>query len=418
MDVPALPERDKTLSDHEFLKLARQLGPVARDRYGILVSFSHAHLVQLLNPDLTRQMETETLAIQGISQGPLFDFFNNALLFSNGAVHQRRRAPLARTFAVPLMKKLRPVIRRLAEDLIDEAIGQGPVDLRDTIAGPLAARAISGILGVPFEHLETLTEQVYSAVRALSVRSPDVIAEAALDMQALTKEVMELIHARSAAPRDDFISEFVATTNGRLTDMEIRIQLVTLLIAGSDTTRGALTSTLSQLMIHRGQWELLCADPEGLKQGAALEGLRYDPIIGALIRVAARDFSFEGVRVPKGTLIGPLVLTALRDPDVFQDPDRFDITRQDHPRWHPVFGGGEHRCLGEALARLELEEALAALATKAPGMQLAGPPATLRGLGGVRGVSPLFVQLTEHSSDLPPARKPAARHRSVGAFPA
>ena len=85
------------------------------------------------------------------------------------------------------------------------------------------------------------------------------------------------------------------------------------------------------------------------------------------------------------------MLTSLRDPQVYADPDRFDVFRSDHPRLHPVFGSGPHRCLGEILARIELEEALKALARQLPHLAMDGPPPVMRGYGAVRSISDLFV---------------------------
>ena len=123
------------------------------------------------------------------------------------------------------------------------------------------------------------------------------------------------------------------------------------------------------------------------------EGLRYDPVIGSLARITTERHQVAGYDLPAGTFIGNCMLTSLRDPEIYADPHRFDITRTDHPRLHPVFGGGPHRCLGEVLARLELEEALKALVRLAPGMVLDGPPAKLRGYGATRVLSPMIVRM-------------------------
>ena len=123
------------------------------------------------------------------------------------------------------------------------------------------------------------------------------------------------------------------------------------------------------------------------------EGLRFDPVIGSLARITLDSREIEGVSIPKGSFIACSMLTALRDPAVYANPDRFDITRRDHPRLHPVFGGGPHRCLGEALARIELEEALKTLVRTLPGMRLDGPPALLRGYGAVRTLGPMRVRV-------------------------
>lgn len=394
MSVPHILPRQETWSDHDYVRAAAAQGPVVRDRHGIFITFSLAHMQQLVDPALTRQMETETMAIQGISSGPVFDLFRNSLLFSNAPAHGNRRAPLARSFAVPLIRKLRGDLRILARDLVEEQLGAGEIEFRDRIGGQLAARTIAMVLGVPRADLPVITRLVYSAIRALSVRSPQVLAEASEDLAALNAYVSDLLADHAAAGPDDFLADYLQRSGETgLSAIETRMQIVTLVLAGSDTTRGALTSTLSQLMQDRAQWDLLCADPQSRVQGAVSEGLRYDPVIGALIRVASKDLVFEGVAIPEGSLIGPLVVAALRDPKVYADADRFDITRTDHPRWHPVFGAGEHRCLGEALARAELEEALTALCRHAPRMELTGSPPQLRGLGATRTVGEMMCRL-------------------------
>jgi len=395
MNAPQILPREDFWSDHEYVRAAAAQGPVVRDRHGIFITFSLAHMQQLVDPALTRQMETETMAIQGIASGPVYDLFRNSMLFSNAPDHGKRRAPLARSFAVPLIRRLREEIRTLAEDLVEEHLGAGDIEFRDAIGGQLAARTIAMVLGVPRDDLPFITRLVYSAIRALSVRSPQVIAEASQDLNRLNDYVADLLQDHRRSRSDDFLASYLERTSETgLEDIEIRTQIVTLLLAGSDTTRGALTSTMSQLMQAPEQWQLLCSAPSSRLQGAVSEGLRFDPVIGALIRVAAQDLLFEGVAIPEGSLIGPLVVAALRDPDVYRFPDRFDITRSDHPKWHPVFGAGEHRCLGEALARAELEEALGALCRLAPKSELTGPPPELRGLGATRTVGEMTCRLT------------------------
>jgi cytochrome P450 len=169
--------------------------------------------------------------------------------------------------------------------------------------------------------------------------------------------------------------------------------MIGLVVAGSDTTRGALTATLSQLLQHPDQWNMLVNDPEKWAPAAVSEGLRFDPVIGSLARITTEPREIEGVLFPKGSFVAVSMLTALRDPAIYGDPNRFDITRGDHPRLHPVFGGGPHRCLGEALARIELGETIKVLARLAPRMVLDGPPAKLRGYGAVRTLGPMQVRM-------------------------
>ena len=352
-------------------------------------------MLQLTDPALTRQVETEGFALRGITSGPAFTFASTSVLLSNGERHSARRRPLARTFAWKLMAALRPRIRALAEDLIRPRLGAGPFDFIDEISGPLPALMIADILGAPEGDVPHFANLVYSAMRILGNRSDEVMAEAAEDIGRLDAYVADLLAARRADPREDFLSRYAAdVADADLDDQEVRTQIVTLILAGSDTTRMSLASTVSQPLQHPEQWADFATDPEELKAAVAAEGLRYDPVIGSLPRVAIADFALDDVEVKAGAVLAPMVVAALRDPQVYAAPDRFDIHRRDHPRYHPVFGAGVHRCLGEALARAELEESLAELVSLAPGARLAGPPPVLRGLSGARGISDMKVSLS------------------------
>jgi cytochrome P450 len=118
-----------------------------------------------------------------------------------------------------------------------------------------------------------------------------------------------------------------------------------------------------------------------LKRDVVQEGLRFEPVINGVPRVTNEEIEVSGIVVPKDRMLVFSALSALRDPEVYADPDSFNIHRTDHPRWHPVFGAGAHRCLGEALARAELEEALAVIAKLAPNTELLGTAPRLSDLG-------------------------------------
>lgn len=392
--IPEAPARPAGMGDLEFARLLAGLGPFVRDRYGVTLAFSQAHAARLLTTDETRQAEVEALTAQGIDDGPLHAFMSNSLLFANGARHAARRTPLARAFAFPVMAALRPTIRAAADALASPLVGAGEIDFLAAMANPLPARLIADLVGAPPDDAPRFTRLVYSAARGLSIRSPEVVAAAARDMQALADYVAALIGARRARPREDFLTAYLArTADGDLTEDEILMQIVTVIIAGSDTTRISLAAGFGRLLANPDQWTALCADPDARAAGAVSEILRYEPAVGSLARVVVTDMEIDGVRLPAGTFAAPLLIVTLRDPQVYAEPDRFDVARTDHPRWHPAFGAGPHRCLGEALARAELEEALAVLARLAPASELAGPPATLRGFGAIRGVDGLRVRL-------------------------
>ena len=375
---------------HAYLKAMREQAPLARTPMGLVIALRHRHL-ELVTSDATRQLETETKVMQGITSGPIWDINTSGMLFANGEVHARRRAPVARTFAFKLMDAMRPKAAALAAELVEPRIGAGPVDFVNEIAAQIPARIIADILGIPRSDLPVFMQWIADTAESLGFIDLDRREQIEKSLVEFNAYVGGLLEQRRKAPREDFLSDYVRTTasEGQLSEAEIRTQVLGLILAGSDTTRGSLCLTLAHLLRHPAQWRAFCADPDGMKKGVVAEGLRYDPIVSGVPRVAVRDLDIDGYLVPAGTPIAVSLLSALRDPEVYADPDSFDITRTDHPRWHPIFGGGAHRCLGEALAKAEMEETLATIARLAPNTELIGDvpkpaPGAIRQVGEMR----------------------------------
>ncbi len=392
-DLPVTPARPDGMDDHAYVRLQKSIGPVLRDDFFRVLTFSQEHMLLLLSDELTRQIETEPLDMRGVGQGTARGFFANVMLFSNGDAHRRRRAPLARAFAFPIVKAMRADVRATAERLIAPFAGAGEIDFIEAIAGPMPARIIAAVLGVPEADIPYFTKLVYSSIRVLANRSQEVFDAAEVDLTELTAYVEDVLADRRKTPRDDFLSAYLArVADGPLDELEIRVQIVGLILAGSDTTRSAIASTFARLLENPDQMAQFQADPDRVKAAVANEGLRFDPVVASLGRIASRDFVLEDTRIPTGTFFSLSLLSAMRDPEIYADPDRFDITRTDHPALHQAFGGGAHRCLGEALARVELEETLSALAALAPNARLIQAP-VLRGLFGVRGIRDMRVTL-------------------------
>ena len=391
-DIPFFPSYIDGQSDHQFMAGAWAQGPFARDKLGVISAFSAEHMAIFTDERWTRQIELEGMRASGVTRGAMFDFVSNSLLFSNGQAHRNRRGPLARSFARPVLAALREDVARRTDRMAFGLEGAGRVDFLRDFAGPLPAQVIASVLGIPENDADSFAGHVYSAIRGLSVVSAEIRAESDADLDAINRYVDDLLAVRRPDEAGDFLSQYLAKTeDGPMSAEEIRCQIVGLVLAGSDTTRGALASTLSKLLQHRDQWEAFCADPDGLIDGVVNEGLRFDPVIGSLPRVTLETREVDGVKFPRQTFVAVSMLTSLRDPQVYADPDRFDVFRSDHPRLHPVFGSGPHRCLGEILARIELEEALKALARHLPHLAMDGPLPVMRGYGAVRSISDLFV---------------------------
>jgi cytochrome P450 len=382
---------DNGPDSHGVLREMRARSPIARTSIGIVIALRHHHL-DLVTSDATRQIETETKMMQGIFDGPIFDFVSAVMLFANGDAHLRRRMPVSRAFAFKLMDAMRPVARQMTEEMITPHLDGAPVEFVSDFAAQLPARIIADILGIPRSDLPVFLQWIADTAESIGFIDPERRPKIEASLVAFGAYVAELIKDRRAHPRADFITEYLANTarDETLSEMEIQSQVVGLILAGSDTTRGSMGMTLAHMLTRRDQWGAFCADPEGRKKAVVDEGLRFDPVISGLPRIAVRDLEIDGYLVPAGTPVAVSILSSLRDPAVYADPDRFDITRTDHPRWHPIFGAGAHRCVGEALARAEMEEALATIARLAPNSELVGEFPTLAP-GAIRQISPMSV---------------------------
>ncbi len=391
-DLPKVPFNVPDGQDtYSVLRTLREQAPLARTDIGVTLALRNRH-VELVTSDATRQIETETKMMQGIFSGPIFEFTRLAMLFANGETHMRRRLPVARTFAFKLMEAMRPRIRTLAEEIIAARIGQGPVDFVEEIASQLPARIIAEILGIPESDIPVFRKWIADTAAAIGMIDPDNRERIEQSLSEFMAYVTDLLDARRADPREDFLTDYVRATAaaGNLEEGEIRTQVLGLILAGSDTTRGSMCMILSEMLQRPDQWADFVADPDGLKRAVIEEGLRFQPVISAIPRVAVRDLDIDGYLVPEGAVVAISIPSALRDPDVFADPDTFNIHRTDQQRWHFVFGAGAHRCVGEALARAEMEETLGAIARLAPQTRLVGPPPRLS-FGAIRPVSAMSV---------------------------
>ena len=381
---------------HELFRHHRTLTPLIKREDGAYVAIRAVDIERLATDPRTRQVETELVQSRGVTEGALFDFHKNSMLLSNGPDHRRRRAPLSRAFAFRLICELRPRMRAFAEKLIDSAYAQGEMNFLDHFAGALPAGIISEILGLPEGDVPRFTGWVYQVSRSLSASfTREDVPETDTAARHLTAYVSELLASRRTAPRNDFLTSYAIAVEqeGNLSPIETLIQIVTVILAGSDTTRAAMTMQIALLLQHRDQWDAVCRDT-ALIPGAVSEALRYEPAVGSFARFTLEDLDVDGYFVPCDRVISLSTLSALRDPALYAEPDTFNIRRTDHPRRHLVFGAGVHRCLGEVLARAELEEGLAALVERLPQLQIAGHAPTLHGHAGIRRVDAMRVSWT------------------------
>lgn len=395
-DIPLMDwdAQGPDLTSYDMFAQARAAAPLAKVPMGMgsMVLALRARAVEQVVGHETRQLETELQMMQGVFNGPIYDFIAQVMLFANGEVHQRRRQPIARTFAFKLMEAMRGKAAATAEELITERLGKGPFDYVQEFAAQIPARIIADVLGIPRSDLPVFLNWIRDTSESIGFMDLERRPQIEQSLTEFNAYVDTLLADRRANPRGDFLSDYVAATaaSGDLTEGEIRAQVVGLILAGSDTTRNSMCMTLFQLLQHQDQWRALVADPDGLKKKAVEEGLRFEPVVSGIPRVAINDMEIEGYHIPAGAIVAVSILSVLRDPDVYANAEQFDIHRTDQQRWHLAFGAGAHRCAGEALARVELEETLAAIARLAPNAKIIGDPPRLNP-GAIRTVDNMTV---------------------------
>jgi cytochrome P450 len=328
----------------------------------------------------------------GVSSGAIFEIFDYGMLTVDGDIHRRRRAPFSRLFAARAITEMRPSIRRTAEDLIDGWYGDGEVDFFNEFATKMPARVIADLLGLPREDIPEFTVLVYEVTKIFSFGlNPDEIAEIEKAAQQLHNYVDKVLDERRRSPRGDFLSAFLdaASEAGEMSPEEMLVQIFLLIVGGTDTTRVAIAIQLGLLLQHREQWAEVCGDP-ALIPCAVAEAMRFEPTATAVVRVTGEDVDLDGTVIPAGQLVTLSTMSAMRDEQAYHRPDMFDIHRTDQPRLHPTFGYGAHRCIGEALARAELEESLSAITARIPQLQLNVPP-RISGHFGIRRIDAMRV---------------------------
>jgi cytochrome P450 len=381
---------------HETFRRYRPITPLLKRDDGIYVAIRARDVERLLTDPHTRQMETDFAVTRGVTDGPLHTFLRYTMVLSNGTAHRQRRLPLTQAFAQRFIAELRPRVRAIAEELIDARYEAGEMDLIADFANWLPSRVICHILGVPESDIPEFTRCVYSLSRAFSSTfTKEDVPGMQKSAGELGSYVDDLLMDRRRNPRDDFLTSYTKALDAseKLSHAESVVQMMTILLGGSDTTRSALAIQTSLLLENRDQWDAVCRDPT-LSPAAVSECLRYEPSVGSVPRVTLDDIWLDAWLIPRGQIVSLSTLAAMRDPEVYADPDRLDIRRIDLPRRHPVFGGGVHRCLGEALAKVELEEGLAAMAQRLPHLELDGGPIVVSGGSGIRTVQDLRVRWT------------------------
>ncbi len=339
---------------------------MAEDGKEILLTLGyHATRQSMTDPRLLREPVTRPDAPVTL---PALVGVTDVISVMDAPRHTRVRRLLAAAFTPRMVDRLRPRIQSVMDDLLD-GFSQytKPADLLTAFIAPLPITVICELLGVPESDRSNLRGWA-EGFMAASV-PPEQMAAHHREVGAY---LAGLIAEKRAHPADDLTTALVQVTDegDRLTEGELVINIQTLLVGGYETTLNQLANGIVTLSRNPAQFDLLRSDP-GLAGNAIEELLRYDKLItSAIPRIAAEDLELDGHPVRAGEAVVGVPNIANRDPAVFADPNRFDITRSNAAQ-HISFTHGPHFCVGAHLARTELRMALETLVTRLPNLAVA-----------------------------------------------
>jgi cytochrome P450 len=271
-------------------------------------------------------------------------------------------------FTPKAMESWRPFVVNAVKELLDAAEEKGSMDVMRDLATPLPVLVIAQMMGVPAEdrpYVRQLAEKLLYIGRGEQDRMP-ILTEG---MKGMVEYVSPLVDERIVKPGDDFISVLASgEKRGVFTRHQVLVNTSLLLLAGHETTINLICNGTLAFIQHPDQWALYKQDPVGGAKWATEECLRYDAPVKSIQRLASQDIEVRGKVMEKNDRIRWFISSANRDPNVFPDPDKFDISRQPNP--HVAFGNGVHHCLGATLARVEGQEVFKALAERFPDLQV------------------------------------------------
>lgn len=379
-DVPFIDSSsaDYDLDIHTAHREARERSFFARSPLG-LIFVRYEDVLWLLRDRRWREMGSDALPAAGIVDGPIWDWFQEIMSNKEGEDHARLRRLVSRAFTRRRVESLIPVMRTAAEERIDRFVDDGCCDFVSAFAAPYPMRVISALLGVPAEDFDRFHAWSRDLALAFGSRIAEERGRIESALVGLDGYVDELLAQRGREPQDDLVSDLLAVEEAgdRLSRAELRAMVTVLIFGGQDTTQCQLACAVRTFTQHPEQWARLGREP-ALAVSATEEVLRFEPAGSGSPRVALEDIEYKGLSIPAGTVALPSGPAANRDPEVYPDPDRFDITR-DHAQPMLTFGGGVHYCLGASLARLEIQHALMILSRRLPGLVADGEPQWRRG---------------------------------------
>lgn len=298
------------------------------------------------------------------------DHLTTHMLNSDPPNHSRLRSLVQKAFTPKMIAQLDKRIERIADDLISDIERKGTLNLVDDYSFPLPIIVISEMLGILKE--DQAKFRIWSHAVIASPETPEEIKETEKQLSEFITYLQYLVDIKRKEPKEDLVSALIlAESEGhKLSARELYSMIMLLIVAGHETTVNLITNTVLALLENPNQLQLLKDNPK-LIDSAIEEGLRYySPVEVTTARWAAEPFQIHDRTIEKGDMVVIALASANRDETVFENPEVFDITRENNR--HIAFGHGSHFCLGAPLARLEAKIAITTLFNRMPELQIKG----------------------------------------------
>lgn len=315
-----------------------------------------------------------------------------SILSAEGDTHVRLRRLVAPAFSPRRADTLRPAMRDVVNNLVDRVASSGSADIATDVCEPYPIPIICELLGAPKADWELFSRWATDVLRVFDnnfkVDMPAIIAA----QDELDTYTRGLIADRRSKPRDDLLTDLIAMEEAgdRLTTEELVMMVEAVIVGGTDTTRNQLGLAVDMLIDQPDKWRQLADDPATAPRFVE-ETMRLNGAVRATGRVASCDIEYRDVLFPAGTIVFPGLASANRDPSIFPEPNHFDPTNRENDQPQLTFGSGIHYCLGAALARAELQEALPLLARRLPNIRRTAEPRYKIATAGIFGPTSLPV---------------------------
>jgi cholest-4-en-3-one 26-monooxygenase len=385
---------------HEQLALLRHEAPVFRHR-GTEAEMPPYFWVLTRHADVqaaNRDWETFSSALpSSLLSGPQEEVSHDfrTIIDTDPPTHTRLRKLVNRGFMPRVIASYEAHLRDVTAEIFDRALPRGHFDFVVDVAAELPLVAITELLGIPYEDRHRVFEWANRMVGGTDPeydRGPEARAGAAIE---LYQYAQELAAQRRTQPQDDIITRLITAVDGdddKLDDHEFDLFVLTLAVAGSETTRNAMSHGLLALMNNPQQMQALRDAGPQVSEAAVDEILRWATPVSNFRRTATRDVELHGVHIPKGDSVVLSYASANYDETVFAEPHQFDVARSLNP--HVSFGGGgPHFCLGSHLAKLEIRLLFEELLARTADIQLDGEVERLRS-SFINGIKHLPVRAT------------------------